>query len=114
MNPEYLLLFFTLSFFMFVSVIMILASLIIGKSSPDFEKLSPYECGFNPFEDSRKTFDIKFYITAILFIIFDVEVVLLLPLVFVLNFCLPFVLMFLVLLIFGFFYEWQKGILDWA
>lgn len=93
---------------------MILTSLIIGKSSPDFEKLSPYECGFNPFEDSRKAFDIKFYITAILFIIFDVEVVILLPLVFVLNFCLPFVLMFLVLLIFGFFYEWQKGILDWA
>jgi NADH-quinone oxidoreductase subunit A len=93
-------------------------SFIVGQDLPDSEKLSAYECGFNPFEDSRKTFDIKFYIIAMVFIVFDVEVALLIPLIFT-SFSLPIsgavvVFFFLFILILGFMYEWAKEILNWA
>ena len=83
----------------------------------DNEKISPYECGFSPFEDSRSQFDIQFYIIAILFIIFDVEINFLFPWVIVfdyLNFVEFFVMIFfLILLTLGFMFEWSWDALDW-
>ena len=86
-------------------------------SNYDIEKISAYECGFNPFFETRTPFDVKYYIVALLFIIFDLEVIFLFPWISVLKF-LGFlgyfsVLIFLVILILGFFYEWLKGALDW-
>ena len=102
---------------------IVLSSIVFGLSyllsskADDVEKLSAYECGFNPFEDSRKEFDIRFYIVAILFLIFDLEISFLFPFVVALdtNELLSFAVMigFLVILTVGFFYEWRKGALDW-
>jgi NADH:ubiquinone oxidoreductase subunit 3 (subunit A) len=82
-----------------------------------YEKTSPYECGFNPFEESYSRFDIRFYIVAILFIIFDLEVTFLFPWSLVLGFLnvLSFwsMFFFLFILITGFIYEWKRGALDW-
>jgi NADH-quinone oxidoreductase subunit A len=95
-----------------------LFAIILGPRDFSSEKVSAYECGFNPFEDSRTTFDVKFYLIAVLFIVFDVEVVLLIPLVFS-FFLLPFeglmfIILFLFFLTFGFIYEWKKGALIWS
>lgn len=83
----------------------------------NFQKLSPYECGFEPFEDARIRFDIHFYITAILFIIFDVEVSLLFPLSYIfdnINFTsFLYLLIFLSTLFLGFVYEWLRDALSW-
>ena len=84
----------------------------------DAEKLTAYECGFNPFSDSRSEFDVKFYIVAILFIIFDLEVIFLCPWSLVLRRIdsLGFwsMMLFLVLVTIGFIFEWRKGALDWS
>ena len=81
------------------------------------EKLSAYECGFGAFEDSRDLFDIRFYLVAILFLVFDLEIIYLFPWCVALAeiglFGFIFMFFFLVLLLFGFFYEWKKGALDW-
>jgi len=81
------------------------------------EKLSPYECGFDPFVDARQRFDVKFYLVSILFIIFDLEVMFLFPWALVLSqlgiFGLISMMFFLGILTVGFFYEWYKGALDW-
>jgi len=101
----------------------ILACLILGLSfvvavvNPDPEKVSAYECGFDPFEDSRHRFDIRFYLVAILFIIFDLEVTFLFPWTLCLNkvgyFGFWGMIVFLFILTLGFFFEWKKGALDW-
>jgi NADH:ubiquinone oxidoreductase subunit 3 (subunit A) len=84
----------------------------------DIEKLSPYECGFDPFQDARSTFDVQFYLVAILFIVFDLEVVYLFPWAVILGtldlsgFFIMYI--FLFLLTIGFFYELEKSALDWA
>ena len=90
---------------------------IVGPSNPDQEKLSAYECGFTPFEDARVRFDVRFYLVAILFIIFDLEVAFLFPWAITLSsiglagyFSMMF---FLFILTVGFVYEWKKGALDW-
>lgn len=114
MLTEYLNLFISIAVCSFVSGFMVVLSFLFGQHKPDSEKVSPYECGFNPFEDARKAFDVRFYIIGILFIIFDVEIVLLLPLIFIVNFFLPYVLAFLAILIFGFVYEWKIGVLQWS
>jgi NADH:ubiquinone oxidoreductase subunit 3 (subunit A) len=84
----------------------------------DTEKLSPYECGFDPFQDTRTTFDVQFYLVAILFIVFDLEVVYLFPWVIIigsLNLYGFFIMyIFPLLLTIGFFYELEKGALDWS
>jgi len=111
-----------LGFFVFfsflISFILPLLSFILSTSIVEPEKVSTYECGFNPFEDARTTYDVKFYIVAMVFIIFDVEVALLIPWVFA-----PFALAgegvfaifgFLLILVFGFVYEWEKDVLVWA
>jgi NADH:ubiquinone oxidoreductase subunit 3 (chain A) len=90
---------------------------LLGPNRPDAEKLSPYECGFEAFEDSRMKFDVRFYLVAILFIIFDLEIAFLFPWAIVLQEVGTFGLLamagFLSLLVVGFIYEWKKGALEW-
>lgn len=100
-----------------LSSIIFVASFVISLKSDDIEKLSAYECGFNPFEDSRNEFDVRFYIVAILFLIFDLELSFLFPFSISYNTgqfqALIAMLFFLFILTIGFVYEWQKGALDW-
>jgi len=90
---------------------------MLGPNKPDSEKLSIYECGFEPFEDSRMKFDIRYYLVAILFILFDLEITFLFPWAAVLQdigwFGFWAMVMFLTLLVIGFIYEWKKGALEW-
>ncbi|CAK0739862.1 NADH-quinone oxidoreductase subunit A [uncultured Gammaproteobacteria bacterium] len=92
-------------------------SFIVGKQNPDAEKLSPYECGFEPFGDSRGKFDVRYYLVAILFIIFDLEVAFLFPWAVSLGeigvFGFWSMMVFLGVLTIGFVYEWRKGALEW-
>ena len=98
------------------SVFIILGKLL-GPSRPDAEKNSPYECGFEAFEDSRMKFDVRYYLVAILFIIFDLEIAFLFPWAVVLDevgtFGLVAMAVFLAVLVIGFIYEWKKGALEW-
>ena len=98
-------------------VVPILAAYFLGPSRPDTAKLSPYECGFEAFEDSRMKFDVRFYLVAILFIIFDLEIAFLFPWAVVLQdigvFGFWAMVVFLGILVIGFIYEWKKGALEW-
>jgi NADH-quinone oxidoreductase subunit A len=98
------------------SVFIVLGKLL-GPSRPDAEKNSPYECGFEAFEDSRMKFDVRYYLVAILFIIFDLEIAFLFPWAIVLDqigtFGLVAMGIFLSVLVIGFIYEWKKGALEW-
>ena len=100
-----------------LSVAFIVINFILSPKKPDPEKLSAYECGFEPFNDSRMEFDVRFYLVAILFIIFDLEIAFLFPWAISLGSIgsLGFVSMmiFLFILTVGFIYEWKKGALDW-
>nr|YP_004062228.1 NADH dehydrogenase subunit 3 [Plocamiocolax pulvinata]ADR03244.1 NADH dehydrogenase subunit 3 [Plocamiocolax pulvinata] len=100
-----------------ISCIIFLLPYYVIKKKSDQEKLSAYECGFNPFDDARATFDIRFYLVAILFLIFDLEISFLFPWVLVLGDILLYgfwsMVFFLIILTFGFFYEWYKGALEW-
>ena len=95
----------------------ILLNYILSPKKPDPEKLSAYECGFDPFEDSRMEFDIRFYLVAILFIIFDLEIAFLFPWAITLGkigfMGFMSMMIFLSILTIGFIYEWKKGALDW-
>jgi NADH-quinone oxidoreductase subunit A len=95
----------------------VVASYIVARQQPDSEKLSPFECGFEPFEDTRGRFDVRFYLVAILFIIFDLEVAFLFPWAVSLQgigvFGFWSMMIFLGLLTIGFAYEWRKGALEW-
>ena len=97
--------------------VILLASQLVAPQRPDREKLSSYECGFEPFEDSRGRFDVRFYLVAILFIIFDLEVAFLFPWAVTLGeigwFGFFSMMAFLGVLTVGFVYEWRKGALDW-
>ncbi len=98
------------------SVFIVLGKLL-GPSRPDAEKNSPYECGFEAFEDSRMKFDVRYYLVAILFIIFDLEIAFLFPWAVVLDeigtFGLVAMAVFLAVLVVGFIYEWKRGALEW-
>ena len=100
-----------------LSVAFIVTNFILSPKKPDPEKLSAYECGFEPFDDSRMEFDVRFYLVAILFIIFDLEIAFLFPWAIslgnigLLGFCS--MMIFLFILTVGFIYEWKKGALDW-
>ena len=90
---------------------------LLGPSRPDAAKLSPYECGFEAFEDARMQFDVRYYLVAILFILFDLEIAFLFPWAVSLG-AIGFVgfltmMVFLAILVVGFIYEWKKGALDW-
>jgi NADH-quinone oxidoreductase subunit A len=90
---------------------------LVGPSRPDPEKLSPYECGFEAFEDARMKFDVRYYLVAILFILFDLEIAFLFPWAITLNeiggFGFWAMMLFLGILVVGFIYEWKKGALEW-
>ena len=96
---------------------MIIASLIAGKSRPDPDKLAAYECGFDAFDDARRKFDVRYYLVAILFIIFDLEIAFLFPWAVSLGTIGVFgfwsMVVFLGVLGLGLVYEWKKGVLDW-
>ena len=95
----------------------VIASFILARQSPDSEKLSPYECGFAAFDDARRKFDVRYYLVAILFIIFDLEVAFLFPWAVTLGKIGAFgfwsMIGFLGILTIGFIYEWKKGALEW-
>jgi NADH-quinone oxidoreductase subunit A len=107
----------------FLSVAFVLGGVVIalgfllGTRKPDDEKLSPFECGFEAFENSRMKFDVRYYLVAILFIIFDLEIAFLFPWAVVLDEIgmVGFIAMmvFLGILVIGFIYEWKKGALEW-
>ncbi|MEX2297678.1 MAG: NADH-quinone oxidoreductase subunit A, partial [Dongiaceae bacterium] len=107
--------------FILVAIAVGVAPMVLGKllgpSRPDPEKLSPYECGFEAFEDARMKFDVRYYLVAILFILFDLEIAFLFPWAVVLQdigwFGLVAMLIFLAVLVVGFIYEWKKGALEW-
>ncbi len=90
---------------------------LTGSQNPDAEKLSPYECGFEAFEDARMKFDVRYYLVAILFILFDLEIAFLFPWAIVLRdigwFGVVARGIFLGILVVGFIYEWKKGALEW-
>ena len=96
---------------------MVVASYVVARQRPDSEKVSAYECGFEAFDDARSKFDVRFYLVAILFIIFDLEVAFLFPWAISLGEIVLFgfwsMVVFLGLLTIGFIYEWKKGALEW-
>ena len=114
---EYLPIFIFLVFALIFAGIMLGIGFTFGPHNPDAEKNSPYECGFEAFEDSRMKFDIRYYLVAILFIIFDLEIAFLFPWAIVIHdvgiYGLISMAIFLFILIIGFIYEWKKGALEW-
>ena len=100
-----------------LALVMVTASYIVARQRPDSEKVSAYECGFEAFDDARSKFDVRFYLVAILFIIFDLEVAFLFPWAVGLGEIGTFgfwsMMVFLGLLTIGFIYEWRKGALEW-
>ncbi len=100
-----------------LAVLIVAASYILGEQRPDSEKVSAYECGFEAFDDARSRFDVRFYLVAILFIIFDLEVAFLFPWAVSLGdtgvFGFWSMMVFLAILTIGFIYEWKKGALEW-
>ena len=110
-----ILIYLTIS--LLLSLIILSLSFVLATRNPDMEKISAYECGFDPFDDARGRFDIRFYLVAILFIIFDLEVTFLFPWAVSLSqidfFGFWSMMIFLFILTVGFFYEWKKGALDW-
>jgi NADH-quinone oxidoreductase subunit A len=100
-----------------LTVLIVGLSLVAGPHRPDSEKLSPYECGFEAFDDARRRFDVRFYLVSLLFIIFDLEVAFLFPWAITLKETSEFgfwsMVVFLGVLTVGFIYEWKKGALEW-
>jgi NADH-quinone oxidoreductase subunit A len=106
-----------ISFSFFLTLIIIFLALRVGSNNPDVEKVSSYECGFDPYEDARNNFDVRFYLVAILFIIFDLEAVYFFP------WCMSFSFLnnegffsmvdFTLELLIGYIYAWQVGALEW-
>jgi NADH-quinone oxidoreductase subunit A len=113
--------YFSIILFLFIAIVLsfgfVLANCLAAPSNPDPEKLSAYECGFEAFDDSRMEFDVRFYLVAILFIIFDLEIAFLFPWAISLGNIgsLGFwsMMIFLSVLTIGFIYEWKKGALEW-
>jgi NADH-quinone oxidoreductase subunit A len=114
---DYLSIIIFLFIALFLSIGFIVLNYIFAPKNPDSEKLSAYECGFEAFSDSRMEFDVRFYLVAILFIIFDLEIAFLFPWAISLSSIglLGFwsMIIFLFILTIGFIYEWKKGALDW-
>jgi len=100
-----------------IGVALPVAGLLVAPNKPDAEKLSPYECGFEAFEDARMKFDVRYYLVAILFILFDLEIAFLFPWAVVINDIglagFLAMMLFLAILTVGFVYEWMKGALEW-
>ncbi|MDB4157343.1 NADH-quinone oxidoreductase subunit A [Candidatus Pelagibacter sp.] len=121
MLSDFLIDYLPIIIFLIIALILscafVVINLILSPKNPDPEKLSAYECGFEPFEDSRIEFDIRFYLVAILFIIFDLEIAFLFPWAISLGniglLGFSSMMIFLSILTIGFIYEWKKGALDW-
>ncbi|MBL7003567.1 MAG: NADH-quinone oxidoreductase subunit A [Gammaproteobacteria bacterium] len=117
MLSNYLPILIFLSVTLVFGSVFIVLGMLLGSSKPDEEKNSPYECGFEAFGESRMKFDVRFYLVAILFIIFDLEIAFLFPWAVALDqigsFGLFAMAVFLGLLVIGFIYEWKKGALEW-
>jgi NADH-quinone oxidoreductase subunit A len=100
-----------------VGTVLLAVGTLVSPNRPNAEKLSPYECGFEAFEDARMKFDVRYYLVAILFILFDLEIAFLFPWAVVLPtigfFGFAAMMIFLAVLVVGFIYEWKKGALDW-
>ena len=100
-----------------IGIVLLGAGFLLGRGQKDPEKLSPYECGFEAFEDTRMRVDVRYYLVAILFIIFDLEIAFLFPWAVSLDafgtFGLVAMAIFLAILVVGFIYEWKKGALEW-
>ena len=100
-----------------IGLVLLIAPFLVAYRQPDQEKLSAYECGFNAFDDARMKFDVRFYLVAILFIIFDLEVAFLFPWAVAFGelgwFGFWSMMVFLGVLTIGFIYEWKKGALEW-
>ncbi len=105
-----------------LAVVLLSLGFLLAPRKPDAEKLSPYECGFEAFEDTRMKFDVRYYLVAILFIIFDLEIAFLFPWAVTLDnfatkgtqvFVLLAMAIFIGVLVIGFIYEWKKGALEW-
>jgi NADH-quinone oxidoreductase subunit A len=100
-----------------IGCVLLLVGTILSPNKPNPQKLSPYECGFEAFEDARMRFDVRYYLVAILFILFDLEIAFLFPWAVVLKevgvFAFWSMMIFLAILVVGFAYEWKKGALDW-
>ena len=114
---DYLSIIIFLFIALFLSIGFVLINFIAAPNNPDPEKLSAYECGFDAFDDSRMEFDVRFYLVAILFIIFDLEIAFLFPWAITLGkigvFGFWSMMLFLSVLTIGFIYEWKKGALEW-
>ncbi len=100
-----------------IGVALIVLGSLLGPNKPDSEKLSPYECGFEAFEDSRNKFDIRYYLVAILFIIFDLEITFFLPWALALDtlgmFGIAAMFVFVIELVIGYIVIWKRGALEW-
>ena len=114
---EYLPILIFLGIAIAIAGVAVVASFVLARQNPDSEKLSPYECGFAAFDDARRKFDVRYYLVAILFIIFDLEIALLIPWAVSLGKIGAFgfwsMMGFLGILTIGFVYEWKKGALEW-
>ena len=114
---DYLSIIIFLFIALIISIGFILINFISSPNNPDPEKLSAYECGFDAFDDSRMEFDVRFYLVAILFIIFDLEIAFLFPWAITLGkiglFGFWSMMIFLAVLTIGYIYEWKKGALEW-
>lgn len=114
---EYLPILIFIGLALVIGIALLIAPLILAPKDPNPEKLSAYECGFNAFSDARMKFDVRFYLVAILFIIFDLEVAFLFPWAITLKetgaFAFWSMIAFLGVLTIGFIYEWKKGALEW-
>lgn len=101
----------------FLAAVILAASYLIGTQNPDSEKVSAYECGFDPYEDARNSFDVRFYLVAILFIIFDLEAMFFFPWSVSLSFLQTSgfwgMIDFIIELVIGYIYAWQIGALEW-
>ena len=117
MLQEYLPILIFLGISAGIGAVLLLLGFLIGRGQKDEQKLSPYECGFEAFDDSRMKFDVRYYLVAILFIIFDLEIAFLFPWAVSLDavgkFGLIAMALFLAILVVGFIYEWKKGALEW-
>ena len=117
MLAQYLPILIFLSVSTIIGIVLIILGGLLGPTRPDSEKLSPYECGFEAFEDSRSKFDVRYYLVAILFIIFDLEITFFLPWALALDqlgmFGVAAMLVFVIELVIGYFVIWKRGALEW-
>nr|YP_010894969.1 NADH dehydrogenase subunit 3 [Anasimyia lunulata]WJW73482.1 NADH dehydrogenase subunit 3 [Anasimyia lunulata] len=101
------------------TVVMLLATILSKKSYSDREKSSPFECGFDPMSSSRLPFSLKFFLITIIFLIFDVEIALILPMILIMNYSNLIMwattsIIFILILLFGLYHEWNQGMLNWS